>query len=269
MALVVGCRPQLAILSLLAVPLFWRSYITKRRLFTPRGAREFACLILPYVVVAAGLMGYNYARFGSLMDFGANYNLTVNDMTKRGWSIGRLAPALFAYFFQPPCMTGVFPYLQPAPFETTYMGQTIKENTFGGILACLPLLWILPFSKRILKLRVAQRSTRTIMGVIVVLLAGGVTVALLDAQMAGILQRYYADFSFMFLVAVVLLVFIVNENMQPDTPTRDILMKVLLVMVSISVVYSLLICFVPETGWYSDVYPWAYQNIVEMVQFWA
>ena len=40
-----------------------------------------------------------------------------------------------------------------------------------------------------------QRSTRTIMGVIVVLLASGVIVALLDAQMAGILQRYFADFS--------------------------------------------------------------------------
>ena len=60
------------------------------------------------------------------------------------------------------------------------MGQTIKEVTFGGILACLPVLWVLPFAKRILTLRMRQRSTRTIMGVIVVLLASGVIVALLD-----------------------------------------------------------------------------------------
>lgn len=269
MALVVGCRPQLIVLSLVAFPLFWRAYITKRRLFTPRGAREFACLIAPYVVVAAGLMGYNYARFGGLTDFGANYNLTVNDMTKRGWNIGRLAPALFAYFLQPPCVTGVFPYVQPAPFDTTYMGQTIKEVTFGGILACLPVLWVLPFSKRILSLRARQRSTRTIMGVIVVLLLGGVIVALLDAEMAGILQRYFADFSFMFLAAVVLLAFIVNENLDPRSTASNLLMKVLLVLVAVSVVYSLLVCFAPETGWFSDVYPWAYQNIVEMAQFWT
>ena len=76
----------------------------------------------------------------SLTDFGANYNLTVNDMTKRGMNVGRLAPALFTYFLQPPCVTGVFPFLQPTPFETTYMGQTIKEVTFGGVLACLPVL---------------------------------------------------------------------------------------------------------------------------------
>ena len=269
MALVVGCRPQLVVLSLLAFPLFWRAYITERRLFTPRGAREFACLVAPYAVVAAGLMGYNYARFGSLTDFGANYNLTVNDMTKRGWNLGRLAPALFAYFLQPPCVTGVFPYVQPAPFDTTYMGQTIKEVTFGGILACLPVLWVLPFAKRILALRMRQRSTRTIMGVIVVLLASGVIVALLDAQMAGILQRYFADFSFMFLAAVVLLAFIVNENLSPGTMAQNLLMKVLLVLVAVSVVYSVLVCFVPETGWYSDVYSWAYQDVIETAQFWT
>ena len=269
MALVVGCRPQLVVLSLLAFPLFWRAYITERRLFTPRGAREFACLVAPYAVVAAGLMGYNYARFGSLTDFGANYNLTVNDMTKRGWNLGRLAPALFAYFLQPPCVTGVFPYVQPAPFDTTYMGQTIKEVTFGGILACLPVLWVLPFAKRILALRMRQRSTRTIMGVIVVLLASGVIVALMDAQMAGILQRYFADFSFMFLAAVVLLAFIVNENLSPGTMAQNLLMKVLLVLVAVSVVYSVLVCFVPETGWYSDVYSWAYQDVIETAQFWT
>ena len=269
MALVVGCRPQLVVLSLLAFPLFWRAYITERRLFSPRGAREFACLVAPYAVVAAGLMGYNYARFGSLTDFGANYNLTVNDMTKRGWNLGRLAPALFAYFLQPPCVTGVFPYVQPAPFDTTYMGQTIKEVTFGGILACLPVLWVLPFAKRILTLRMRQRSTRTIMGVIVVLLASGVIVALLDAQMAGILQRYFADFSFMFLAAVVLLAFIVNENLPPGSMAQNLLMKVLLVLVAVSVLYSVLVCFVPETGWYSDVYPWAYQDVIETAQFWT
>ena len=269
MALVVGCRPQLLALSLLAFPLFWRLFITKRHLFTPRGAREFACLAAPYLVVAAGLMWYNWARFGSPTNFGANYNLTVNDMTKRGFSLGRLAPAFFAYFLQPPSVSGVFPFVQPAPFDTTYMGQTIKEVTFGGILACLPILWILPFSKRILSLRIAQRSTRTIAGVIIVLLSAGVLVALLDAQMAGILERYYADFSFMFLAAVVLLAFIVNENLDQGSLTRNLLMKVLIVLVCLSVLYSLLVCFVPETGWFSDIYPWAYQEIVETAQFWT
>ena len=268
MALVAGCRPQLLVISLVAFPLFWRAYITKRKILTRRGAVEFACLIAPYLVVAAGIMLYNHARFGSFTDFGANYNLTVNDMTKRGWNIGRLAPALFAYFLQPPTVTGVFPFLQAAQFDTTYLGQTIKEVTFGGILICLPVLWVLPFAKRILALRFRTRSTRTIAGVIIALLCGGVVLALVDAEMAGILQRYYADFSFMFLAAAVLLIFIVNENMKPGQ-TRSLLMKVLLGVVCVSVAYSWLICFVPETGWFSDIYPWSYQDIIEAFQFWT
>ena len=269
MALVAGCRPQFLVLSLLAFPLFWRTFITERRILTARGAREFACLIAPYLVVAAGIMGYNYARFGSFTDFGANYNLTVNDMTKRGMNAGRLAPAFFSYFLQPPNVTGVFPFVQATDFDTTYMGQTIKEVTFGGIFACLPVLWVLPFAGRALRLRSRQRSTRTIWGIVVVLLVTGVLVALLDAEMAGILQRYYADFSFMFLAAAVLLIFIVNENLDPASQMRNVLIKVLLVLVAISVLYSALVCFVPETGWYSDIYPWAYQNLIETFQFWT
>lgn len=269
MALVAGCRPQFLVLSFLAFPLFWRVYITKRRLFTKCGALEFACLLAPYVLVAAGLMLYNYARFGGFTDFGANYNLTVNDMTKRGMNVGRLAPALFAYFLQPAMVTGVFPFIQAAPFETTYMGQTIKEVTFGGILACLPVLWILPFAPRILRLRKRQRSTRTVLGVICVLLVSGVAVALLDAQMAGILQRYYADFSIMFLMSVVLLCFIANENILPTSTLAVVLRRILLALVALSVLYSTLICFVPETGWYSDIYSWAYQGIIELFQFWT
>ena len=268
MALVAGCRPQLLVISLVAFPLFWRAYITKRKILTRRGAIEFACLIAPYLVVAAGIMLYNRARFGSFTDFGANYNLTVNDMTKRGWNIGRLAPALFAYLLQPATVTGVFPFVQAAQFDTTYLGQTIKEVTFGGVLVCLPVLWVLPFAKRILALRFRTRSTRTIAGVIIALLAGGVILTIVDAEMAGILQRYFADFSFLFLASAVLLIFIVNENMKPST-TRTLLMKGLICVVAISVVYSWLVGFAPETGWFSEIYPWSYQDIVEAVQFWT
>ncbi len=123
----------------------------------------------------------------------------------------------------------------------------------------------------------------------------------------------------MFYAAVVLLVFIVNENISaqvpalasfyPDGPRydryfavrhplvvlrarahrrkaamarrrdailyrsgtleRDTLMKVLIVLVTVGVAYGTLLCFVPETGWYSDVYPWAYQDVLETVRFWT
>lgn len=270
MALVAGCRPQLLALSLLAFPLFWREYITDRRIVTKRGAIEFLCLIGPYIVTAAGIMLYNKARFGSFTDFGANYNLTVNDMTKRGWVLGRLAPAFFAYFIQPPNIVGTFPFVHPVDFSTTYMGQTVREATFGGIFACYPVLWVVLLSRKAIALRNSRHSTKTVSGVIGVLLATGLIVALLDAQMAGILQRYFADFSFMFFATIVLVVFILNEGMHGmiSFNLRKTMVSGLGLLVGLGVLYSVLLCFAMETGWYSDVYPWAYQSLVEMFEFW-
>ena len=279
MALVVACRPQFVVFSLLAFPLFWRKFITEKHLFTPKGAREFACLLAPYAIVAAGIMLYNRARFGSFFDFGANYNLTVNDMTQRGTNPGRFLPALFAYFLQTPTTTGVFPWIQPTTFDTTYLGQTIKEVTFGGILVCLPILWILAFAKPILKYRFKVRSTNTIAGVVITMLISGVVVACLDAQMAGILQRYTADYSTLFLMPAVLLAFVANDALSAHAKTDEgklffekshaLYLRGIQVAVALSKLYVTLVCFVPETGWYSDVYDWAYQDLIEMVQFWT
>lgn len=279
MALVVACRPQFIVFSLLAFPLFWRKFITEKHLFTPKGMREFICLLAPYAVVAAGIMLYNRARFGSFFDFGANYNLTVNDMTQRGTNPGRFLPALFAYFLQTPTTTGVFPWIQPTTFDTTYLGQTIKEVTFGGVLVCLPILWILAFAKPILKYRFKVRSTNTIAGVVITMLVSGVVVACLDAQMAGILQRYTADYSTLFLMPAVLLAFVANDALSARAKTDEgkfflgkshtLYLRGIQVAVALSILYVTLVCFVPETGWYSDVYDWAYQDIIEMVQFWT
>ena len=269
MALVLGCRPQLMVLSLIAFPLFWRRYITNRRIMMREGQKELCCLLGPYVIVFAGIFAYNYARFGSFTNFGANYNLTMNDMTKRGFSVGRLAPALFAYFLQAPNMVGEFPYLQAVDFQTTYLGQTIRENTYGGFFACIPLLWVLFFSVPVLKMRIRTRQTHTVAGVAAIMIVMGIVVACLDAEMAGILQRYFADFSFLFLAAAALIVFIMNENITHGTQMANILLKVLIALVTLSVLYSVLLCLVAEVGWLSDVYPWAYQNLLEMFEFWS
>ncbi len=323
MALVVGCRPQLLVLSLLAFPLFWREYIGERKILKRAGLSDFICLIAPYIFVGALVMAYNYARFGSPVDFGANYNLTLNDMTQRGWVFGRFASAFFAYFIQFPNIQGVFPFIQPVVFDTTYMGQTIKEATFGGILVCCPVLWALFFAKPIASNRNKIRKTRTVTGVILVLVISGLVVAMVDAQMAGILERYYSDFSFMFLAASILLIFVVNELLCPDRDDAlpvslsyrphaqnkgahrglfclfkglsasdkldvfrasraersralsiepnlyKMLLKVLIACTALSVAYYILLCFVGEVGWYSDAYPWAYQDILETILFWT
>ncbi len=83
MALVAGCRPQFLLGSFFVIPMYYRYFFKEK--WNKRKTYEILSLILPYVIVAIPLMIYNYLRFSSPFDFGANYNLTTNDMTKRGF----------------------------------------------------------------------------------------------------------------------------------------------------------------------------------------
>jgi len=83
------------------------------------------------VLVAAGLMWYNAARFGSPFDFGANYNLTGNDMTQRGFNAVRIGPAVFTSLFELPSWQGVSRSCGRPTSRRTPSSGTISEK-FNG-----------------------------------------------------------------------------------------------------------------------------------------
>ena len=90
-------------------------------------------------------MYYNYARFGSVFDFGASYNLTTNDMRYRGWVWGRIPYGIFVYLFQPVKLTTDFPFMETLFASTHYMGITIQEFTPGGLFATHLFAWLAGF----------------------------------------------------------------------------------------------------------------------------
>ena len=154
--------------------------------------KEAALLLLPYLLVAAGIMCYNAMRFSSPFDFGAAYSLTNNDMTHRGTNLSRILYGIYAFFLQPPRFEGVFPFLQTSGLENAYMGKMVSEFLYGGILAAQPLCWCLAlfpaYRKRIFGGQAA--------GVLVCALAASFVIGGFDANAAGILQRYTADMAF-------------------------------------------------------------------------
>lgn len=211
MALVSGCRPNLLLFSALAIPFFAGEVILaykEKRIFKKSSIINALAFALPYVVIAAGMMWYNYSRFGSPFDFGANYNLTTNDMTARGFVWDRMFPAVYSYLLQFPKMTATFPFIRYADFDSNYMGVTIRESTYGGIFAYSPMLWLIfliPFVKNVLKKYKVYLP-------VLILAAIGIITPLLDAQFAGILQRYFADFSLMlYLSAAFILLAMINR----------------------------------------------------------
>lgn len=211
MALVAGCRPQLCLGSFLALPLFLPVFRQKLKAQSGRGRTllSIAGFALPYIAVAAFLMYYNTARFGSPFDFGANYNLTTNDMTSRGFHLDRLPTGAYMYLIQPPAFTASFPFLHSVLSNIRYQGITILERMYGGILWLNPFMFSLFYSFKVKR----GLKSKGLQAVTVISALSAIFIVFADTEMAGILFRYLCDFGlFLSLPCVLIILTAIEEN---------------------------------------------------------
>lgn len=163
-----------------------------------------ACLLVPFVLVAAGVMWYNWARFDSPFDFGAAYNLTFNNMTMRGHSKLRALEGLYYYLFNPPSVVTNFPFLKLGAIYPTFPGTTIYEPLFGGLLLLEPMLLASAFVFGLRRDRGVARADKPLFWMAGYFLAAGVVLVLFDTEGAGILLRYMQDFGLLFALSAAL-----------------------------------------------------------------
>ena len=273
-ALVAGCRPQMELFAFLAVPIFWQRYIAQKRLLSRAGAGEAIAFVVPVIAVAAGLMWYNAARFGSPFDFGANYNITGNDMTKRGFNVVRIGPAVFTSLFDLPRLQSVFPFLQETEVQTNAVIRTISERFTGGMLASTPFVWslalpLIPGVRRNLRRRPAAN------GIVWFSLAAMVIMTVVDCEMAGVLYRYLMDYSPVLLFAAALCWLTAEEILTRRTAAGDttaaalapVFRVLLTAAVAWAAVYRFLTLFSMEP-WLQGMNPSLYYNVSRLVQFW-
>ena len=236
MAMVVGCRPQLALLSFAAIIIFmWKRDGEERIIFTKGRVKETLCFILPYVLVAIPVCMYNYARFGSIFDFGAAYSLTTNDMTHRGFSVSRLVRSLYYYLFQPPVINADYPFMDTAMISGSYMGKFLFEHTYGGIMVANTFmfsLWIMLFTG-------FKKTDKRIRALIGFMLASGLVIAGFDANAAGVIYRYTCDFAPVFFFAAAACWLILLDRNSGDGTTL-IRARVAHICLLLGLIYSFL-----------------------------
>ena len=191
-------------------------------------------------------------------------------MTRRGFSVGRTAPAVLTFLFGIPGVQAVYPYLTATKMQTNYMGLTITELFYGGAFACLPLLWglaSLPLARRRLA---AKRDLRTF---VVVVLAAMLVLAVLDCQMAGMLYRYQSDWLGPLLLAAALAWALAEQVLQAHAAQSgiDVLQRAFCTILPLAVLagacYSFCVYFTAEPGLIGQN-PALYQNVSRLVQFW-
>lgn len=200
MALTAGCRPQFLLASFFVFPIFWELLFNEKKLFSKENIIKAVFFTFPYIVVALGIMYYNNIRFHSPFDFGANYNLTSNDMRLRGMNFGRIPDALFAYFLQLPNICLLFPFVEKAPQQYDYFGIKIYEPTYGGVFFTHIFLIFIPFVTKVKK----QLKKKNALIFMIMCVVFALIIAVADAQMAGILGRYTSDFTWLLFIAAIM-----------------------------------------------------------------
>lgn len=235
-ALIAGCRPQLFVFVSFFIILFaCKLFDVKQR--NKAEIKEIAIsFLMPMIMVAVLLMLYNYIRFGSVLDFGANYNLTFNDMRRRGWVWDRLSLGILAYLWQPLKTTLKYPFVEAIYFNTQYMGITILEATYGGVFMVCPFAWFsfLPFFFK----KQLREKKKVPWWLAICSFAMAIIIVVVDTEMSGILMRYFGDFRLFIMLASAISVCMICEHK-----------KVRGSVLERAVIWMLIICLFVEVGY--------------------
>ena len=268
-ALIAGCRPQIILCAVVGLLLWGKEILSLKnnRLSLGQWLRKVLCIGVPFAVVAAGLMYYNYIRFRNPFDFGAVYNLTGADMTTRGFKLGRIPQGIYMYFFQPPSFGVRFPFVWMVNDENTYLGEFVRGRMFGGIMITVPLIWLVVWmcSKR------EWFREKTPYYCMLFFAVAAPVLALLDAQVAGVLMRYFSDFGWMLLLAVWFAV-LSAECYLRNRVEGQYLRKITLIGTCISLGYYYLLVFANISiggDNIMDVNPEIFSQAEHLIAFWS
>ena len=263
MALVAGCRPQLLLMAFISVPLFWDYVFKQRTLFSKTSVRKTVGFMLPFVIFGAFMMFYNYARFGSVFDFGQNYNLTVMDMTAEHFNIEKIPLGLFTYFLQLPGTSVIFPYIHYAGTYTQFMGNYVREEVTGGMFIHHIILFFLIMTTKVKDLL----KEKKLLWIVCMLLGISLIVCMLDFNTGGIVERYRTDFTWQIFLAAIIVIYAVLEKYN-NTPFYVLILTVLSVCFMWSFVNDFAELFNATYKTYSLTCPAFFYNMQYIIEFW-
>ena len=259
-----ACRPHFLIGMLLAIVLFVPVLIEDRKLKIGKHAGEIVAFAVPFVVVAAAVMSYNYVRFDSVFEFGATYNLTTNDVTGRGWNAARTGYGIYEYLLRPLCFQTRFPFLAFQEMDTSYIGLTIYERHFGGIIWYNPLIF-LAFGK--IAGEKERKEAGILKGLTIASIVCTILIVVANANMGGIVERYQSDFLWVVYLFIMIRLLWKMDSLTNEDARRKYRNRII-VFVLITVLLNFLML------WTDDIYD-VYENNIQiftklkcMFEFW-
>lgn len=178
-----------AVLVAVFVIIYFIRSIKEKKL--PAFFGEMIALALPVAAALGFSLYYNYLRFGNVLQFGADYQLTVLNTSLYEVGANGIFGAIYHFFFEPFETTASFPYLGFSTTRFDDYGKLIYTDSNFGIFA-FPFMLSLLLSPVLLKSKKVSASGKALLSAALASLAA---TALLDFCLGGVIFRYTADIS--------------------------------------------------------------------------
>lgn len=262
LALSVACRPNLLIASLLIVPVLLKIFIdnvkNKKNIL-----KNIFVVAIPYGIVGISLMIYNYVRFDSIFEFGAQYQITVNDMRNLDNRIMAIPVGIISYLFKIPTIISQFPFAQISYDTITFYGYYWSSAMAGGIFILSPIcfaLFLIP--------KIRNKINKELFFTIVMLSTIGLTICIIDIILGGNSQRYAADYAWMFLFAAMMTILAIYQILKNEQIKKYIYKITLFLVIFSGIINFLLGGIQSEDNCLKSYYPEQYYGIRYGISFW-
>ncbi len=266
LALSVACRPVDLLISIMIVPYLLKLLKKNISIFEKNKKPLFKLIIgvaVPYLSVGAALMWFNYIRFGNPFEFGARYQLTINDMGALGYKVSSLPVGILVNFFAIPHFTMDFPFILHQNITPVYYGYYYIENMIGGLFMLAPICWFIFVFVKKSKTMENKELKSTLYSMIVT----GIITSCLSILMAGSNQRYLIDYAWIFIFAGIMTYFWIVDKMQ-NIDLKNVIRKTYCVITIFTCIVGFLSGVISEKSYFKIKSPKEYNRLKYTICFW-
>lgn len=197
-------RPNLVIFVLPIIPIYLSVLLNKEIKLSCK-LLSVISFAVPVIIGAVFVMYYNFARFGSVLEFGSKYQLTISDIRENTLTPALIIPCIYYYFLKLPTFQKEFPHLVINYDKIVNINRYVYVTSTVGAFAFPSNLAFLVFPAALKK----QDKVKTSFYVLTVISV--LALAFSDICLAGVNLRYLAD---IMLVVTLLSSLILCELMQ-------------------------------------------------------
>ena len=275
LSLAVLCRPTLAVYCIASLPFFYYGYKKQRSekdCNWSKTVKYLLCSLLPFIIFGSIQMAYNYSRFGSPLDFGIKYSLTINDFTQSEFHIQFVLMITYAFLFAAPYFQPQFPFVYSSFQEFGTNGYYFVDDkhisgiSIGLFFRALPMFGYFLSKKAYFLLESTKRKKTLILVLLPCVIAP--LVIIFSVWESGYAVRYNADFSWLMLIGALLIIFVLlkylgNESVHKIAGAAFVISTFLCLIVNFGQYYNFVI------GRYisDDLTPTLY-SLERLIEFW-